>query len=187
MEKRQYVVGTFLACVLSYPGKTGSTMGFQAGRALLPPHLLKLYRRRLARCHPHLVWHRFDGFLERQGLVFCFEAGEFEAAFFRAQFEAFAFLCLERLGGSLSCRGAKPLAIFAPFNKEAAARVTLDASLDVPLEGDVRPTLRGLNSPQDVDLCHSATPLKKWTLLWTLSVARVNKLMKIKCLWQPDL
>ena len=40
---------------------------------------------------------------------------------------------------------------------------------------------------KDVDPCHSATPQKKWTLLWTLSSARVNKSMKIKCLWQPDL
>jgi hypothetical protein len=37
----------------------------------------------------------FDGFLKRQRLVFCLETREFEAAFFRAQLKAFAFLCFE--------------------------------------------------------------------------------------------
>jgi hypothetical protein len=98
----------------------------------------------------------FDGLLKwDRFFVSIVRTGEFEAAFFRAQFKAFAFLGFKRLSGGFARGGAKPFAVLTPFDEEATARGPLNA-----FEGDVSPTLGGLDPPQDVDPCHSATPRK---------------------------
>jgi len=73
-----------------------------------------------------------DGSLQRKRFVFFGKTGEFEAAFLGVKFEALALLRLDRFGGGVAGGGAKPPAVLAPFDQEAAAGRPLDAALRIP-------------------------------------------------------
>ena len=113
---------------------------------------------------------------------------EFEAAFFGAKFEAFAFLGFQRLGRSDACSRALSPAVISPFDDVAAgADGPLDPAPRIARERDVSPTVSGLYLLRDIDAGHRSVPVAKWTLLWPLRQFDVNKLLKLKDMWQPDL
>ena len=137
---------------------------------------------------PHVFEEVLDGFLQRERVVFFLETGYLKAAFFRAKFEALAFLGFQRLGGSDSCRRALSPAVLSPFDDVAAgADCPLDPVPRVARERDVSPAVSGLYLLRDIDAGHRSAPLAKWTLLWPLRQFNVNKLLKLKDMWQPDL
>ena len=127
---------------------------------------------------------RFDGFLKREGLIFIARTREFEAAFFGAKFEAFAFLGFQRLGRSDACSRALSPAVLSPFDDAAAgAGGPLDSVQRVARERDVSPAVSGLYLLRDIDAGHRSA-------LWQSGMLRssaVNILLKLNDMWQPDL